>query len=594
MTSALTSLEPGTVFGRDFRLVRLLAEGGMGAVYVAEQLSSGNLRALKVLRPEVVHDERGREQFLLEARITSQIPSGHVVEVVAAGVEESSGIPWIAMELLEGEDLTDMVRRRGRIPPQEVLEIFTQLGDALAAAHATGVVHRDLKPRNIFVARSRFRGMPFVVKVLDFGISRVLVDVHAAQVTQQLGSPLFMAPEQGRAGATLHRSTDVWPLGLLAYLLLTGRHYWRSASPEGVDLQALLVEIAVDPIEPATARAQQQRVLSLLPAGFDGWFLRCVDRDPAARFADAGEAVAALREVLLGRHVQDPELDATVIRVAPPPDEHEEILAEQEVTTTPETPPPGAPPTGPATVPPLPVSTALSPSGAHTIPPVMVGPTTGPHTMPPGFAGPTTGPHTIPPVTGPAVHPLGFAEATGRPMTHEVAVPDDARPVPWRRAALATVGVAAAVMIGLWTFARPDPPTIASPPPPRHTPAWSADAASAPVVLAPPSVVVDAAVEPVAVVQQSLVADAAVVVALPSARPEPLVPRRRGALTVSAYPPRCTVKVDGRVWGPTPILNRPIPAGVHRVVCERPRAQAVARTVRVVPDREAEVIFPAP
>lgn len=299
-------------------MVRLLAEGGMGAVYVVEQLSSGAQRALKVLHPDLVRDARTREQFMLEARIGAQIDSGHVVDVIAAGVDEDTNLPWMAMELLEGEDLTDLIQRRGRLPLHEVGEIFDQLGDALAAAHSAGVIHRDLKPRNIFVARSRLRGMPFVVKVLDFGISKLLERSSVAvTVTRQIGSPLFMAPEQARAGAHLRRSTDVWPLGLLAYYLITGRHYWRSVEPEGVNLNALLMEITMAPIVAPGHRAEEQGLSGLLPDGFDSWFLQCVHRDPERRFADARVCTDVLRETLQGRHAAMLETEETVVRSLP-------------------------------------------------------------------------------------------------------------------------------------------------------------------------------------------------------------------------------------------------------------------------------------
>ncbi|MBI3200555.1 MAG: hypothetical protein HYZ29_03360 [Myxococcales bacterium] len=126
-------LQPGSVFAGDFRIERALAMGGMGAVYVAEQLSTGRRRALKLLLPSLVDSERSRERFEQEARVASRIASDHVVEVVSAGVDPGTGAPWLAMELLEGETLAQRVERSGPLGPAETLEVMRQLCHALVA-----------------------------------------------------------------------------------------------------------------------------------------------------------------------------------------------------------------------------------------------------------------------------------------------------------------------------------------------------------------------------------------------------------------------------------------------------------------------------
>jgi TPR repeat protein/tRNA A-37 threonylcarbamoyl transferase component Bud32 len=285
----------GELFAREFRIDRLLAEGGMGSVYVAEQLSTGKPRALKVLHAEIVEDLRLREQFAQEARVGSLIGSWHIVDVVAAGVDDATGLPWLAMELLDGDDLSAVVERTERLAPELARTVFEQLGDALGAAHRAGVVHRDLKPENIFLARSTIRGVPFVVKVLDFGIARIIAQTPGlASTTRALGSPLWLAPEQAQPGAPLAPSTDVWSLGLLAYHVLTGRYFWRAANHEAINLTALLVEVTVEPLPEASTRATEQGVAHLLPEGFDAWFSCCVVRDPSHRFVDAAKACTAL------------------------------------------------------------------------------------------------------------------------------------------------------------------------------------------------------------------------------------------------------------------------------------------------------------
>jgi serine/threonine protein kinase/alpha-tubulin suppressor-like RCC1 family protein len=294
----LPQLTPGTVFARDFRVVRHLAAGGMGAVYIVEQVSTQRQRALKIMLPDLVREPKARERFMQEATVSARIRSDHVVEVVGAGVEETTGTPWIAMELLEGEELADTMRRRRTLPPGEVMEVYRQLCHGLGSAHRAGLVHRDLKPENIFMCAARREGVSFTVKILDFGIAKVVGESRtSAASTSAIGSPLWMAPEQADQGM-IRPATDVWALGLIAYHLLTGIYYWRTANTENFVFPALLKEVYMDAIEPATARASSYGVAQLLPAGFDAWFARCVVREPAQRFHDASEALASLLPIL--------------------------------------------------------------------------------------------------------------------------------------------------------------------------------------------------------------------------------------------------------------------------------------------------------
>lgn len=288
-------LDRGTVLGKDFRIVRALSQGGMGAVYVAEQLSTGVQRAVKVMRPELVADARQRERFVQEARIGAQIESDHIVQVISAGVDADSGIPFLAMELLDGEDLAHHVKAKGALRAADVREIFRQLGHAVAAAHARGIVHRDLKPENIFLARSRRADGQFTIKVLDFGIAKLTSEARSAS-TAAVGTPFWLAPEQTARRGQVAPQADVWALGLIAFYLLTGRIYWESAGDEEATMQMVIREMCVDALEPASARAG--RYGATVPSGFDDWFVRCVNREVALRFADANAAVAALDPLL--------------------------------------------------------------------------------------------------------------------------------------------------------------------------------------------------------------------------------------------------------------------------------------------------------
>jgi tRNA A-37 threonylcarbamoyl transferase component Bud32 len=292
-------LKPGALFARDFRIVRHLAEGGMGAVYVAEQLSTGKQRALKVMHHDVAGDARSRERFVAEAQVGSRIESDHVVEVIVAGVDDATGVPFLAMELLRGQTLEDEVTARGCVAPADVLEIFAQTCHALAQAHALGVVHRDLKPENLFLATPRRSDVRFTVKLLDFGIAKWVSESRAGLANSQvIGTPLWMAPEQLQVGRAITPATDVWALGLIGFYLLTGKRYWLAANVRGGQVQHVLAEVALKPLPPATTRAAELGVASRVPPPFDDWFARCVDRAAERRYASAQESLAGLRAAL--------------------------------------------------------------------------------------------------------------------------------------------------------------------------------------------------------------------------------------------------------------------------------------------------------
>jgi serine/threonine protein kinase len=286
----MLEIAAGRVFAGGYRVERRLGGGGMGAVYVAEQLATGAPRALKLMRPDLVADPHLLRLFEQEARIGHRIESDHIVKVIDAGVDGDTGIPWLAMELLEGEPLATRVERDGAIPREEAAAILLQIGHALAAAHAIGVVHRDLKPENVFLCRALHDGAPFTVKLLDFGIAKVL-KAAVTQGTIPIGTPLWMAPEQA-LGGTVGPGADVWALGLLAFWMLTGRRYWKSepANPIGA-----LHEALHETREGASARAAYHGREGRLPGGFDGWFGRCVARAPEDRYPDASSARDALR-----------------------------------------------------------------------------------------------------------------------------------------------------------------------------------------------------------------------------------------------------------------------------------------------------------
>ncbi len=289
------TLERGVGFAGDYTVVRVIAEGGMGAVYEVVQGNTGQTRALKVLHRWLADDDRVRQRFIDEARIGSRIDSEHVVQVIDAGIAMPGGVPWYVMEYLRGETLEELVVRRGPLPVGEALAIFDPIAHAVGAAHRAGIVHCDLKPENLHLAEARRVDARRTVKVLDFGIAHVLPALKASvEVIMPHGSPGWLAPEQMNPTGHVTLATDVWALGLIAFYTLTGGSYWRWFD----QYPAILAEIEGSPLEPASVRAASLHRKAQPPPGFDEWFARCVDRTPTRRFHDATECLDALRAVL--------------------------------------------------------------------------------------------------------------------------------------------------------------------------------------------------------------------------------------------------------------------------------------------------------
>jgi serine/threonine protein kinase len=289
-------LSPGTLIGGDFEIERRLSGGGMGEVYVARQRSTGALRALKRLHAHLVADPVMRARFEREAKVVARIESQHVVQVLAAGVDEARGEPFIAMELLRGATLAQRIKG-GPLPWPEARRIARGVGHALAAAHRAGVVHRDLKPENVMLAESQLAGMDSIVKVLDFGISLVAKGTLAERLTGGLsiGSPACMAPEQFTDSERVGPAADVWAMGLLVFEMLTGRRFWDADLRSEAALPLIIQEVVEQPIPPSVERARSRG--ASLDATVGAWIDACLQRDPALRFRDAQAALRAFESL---------------------------------------------------------------------------------------------------------------------------------------------------------------------------------------------------------------------------------------------------------------------------------------------------------
>lgn len=272
----------GSLIAGRYRVEGVLGEGGMGVVLRATQLANGRSVALKILTPEAAAIGETVARFRQEAMIASRIRNVHVVSVLDFG-EADDGRQFIAMELLEGIDLAALIEQRGALPTQEAVGLVLQACAGVAAAHAQGLIHRDLKPANLFLARRD--GLPPIVKVLDFGLSKSL-DGHGARLTLTsiaLGTPMYMAPEQVIPTKDVDARCDQHAIGMVLFELLTGRPPYDLPNAT-----ALAVAIATHP--PPSARALRPE----LPIRLDLAIQRALAKRPDDRFADLGQLARAI------------------------------------------------------------------------------------------------------------------------------------------------------------------------------------------------------------------------------------------------------------------------------------------------------------
>ena len=280
----------------------MIASGGMGAVYEAVHEVTGRQCALKVMLGHTLERDSLRDRFMREARVAAKIQSRHIVDVLDAGVDDFTNAPFLVMELLEGEDVSQRLARLGRLERSEAVLLLWQTALALDKLHRRSIVHRDLKPRNLFVAKGD-DGKP-AVKLLDFGVAKMLSAKGTEESgTQNVGTPLYMAPEQFSASGRISGATDIYALGLLAFTLLVGEHYWRDEHARSDNPFAFAALVSSGPVERASVRSERHGMR--LPQAFDEWFRKATAESPNDRFDTAVRAVTALA-LALGVSVPSP------------------------------------------------------------------------------------------------------------------------------------------------------------------------------------------------------------------------------------------------------------------------------------------------
>jgi serine/threonine-protein kinase len=290
-----TQLAAGTCLGK-YQVVRLIGEGGMGAVYEAIHLAIGKKVAIKVMSPELAENLDARARFLREAQLTSRVRHPHAVDVTDVGSE--AGLTFLVMELLEGEDLASFLEWRGRLPLEQAADILLAVSAAVAAAHDEGIIHRDLKPHNIFLSQTR--DGTIVPKVVDFGISKgpadgptgaqaaagpVVMSPLVKTTVGLMGTPAYLAPEQIEGPRTVSAASDQYALGIILYQCVTGRPAFSSDDE--------VTKIFGDILNGKRTPADELRWD--LPEGFQRIIDRATSRDPAARFP----SVRAMGKALL-------------------------------------------------------------------------------------------------------------------------------------------------------------------------------------------------------------------------------------------------------------------------------------------------------
>jgi CheY-like chemotaxis protein len=278
MADATDDRRIGTVIA-GYRIESRVARGGMGVVYRAHHLNLERRAALKIIAPDLAESSGFRERFSREARIAAALAHPNIVTVYDAG--EVDGTLYLAMQFIEGSDLAAMLTEEGRLRPYRAIDVCRQVASALDAAHAQGLIHRDVKPANVLIEGR-------IAYLTDFGLTKRVQGTHAplTRVGDVVGTIHYVAPEQIEGNQVTAR-TDVYSLGCLLYHCLTGQVPFARDSDVGV----IYAHLSEDPPRPSRVRAD-------LPEGLDGVIAKALDKSPDRRFASCGELMAAARAVV--------------------------------------------------------------------------------------------------------------------------------------------------------------------------------------------------------------------------------------------------------------------------------------------------------
>lgn len=301
-------MKPGTVIAGKYRLVNRLGDGAMGSVWEAVNELTQRSFAIKLIHRMAVGGDELRARMMREARAAGRLHHRNVIEVYDVG-ETAEGDPFLVMELLRGETMEALLQRKGQLSVSLTCAIGVEVSRGLASAHDAGIIHRDLKPANIFLHHDADRGV--VVKVLDFGVSKVVSDQNASATTTgtAIGSPAYMSPEQAVGAPDIDARSDLWSVGVLLLEAASG-----TPAFDGDTVYAIVGNILHGEVPRLTARAPNA------DARLDGIIARCLLRDRGARFGTARELAAQLETLLPASAeavLEDLEEEPTLAREAP-------------------------------------------------------------------------------------------------------------------------------------------------------------------------------------------------------------------------------------------------------------------------------------
>lgn len=316
--SAQPPVREGDMLAGKYRVEKILGQGGMGVVVAAYHIALNQRVAVKFLLGDAVENQQSVQRFLREARAAVQIQSEHVARVIDVGTLEN-GAPYMVMEYLQGQDLSQVLAERGPLYIDEACEYVIQACSAIAEAHALGIVHRDLKPANLFMT-TRPDGSP-LVKVLDFGISKAKsgdVGTGSGAVTATgmiFGSPLYMSPEQMKSAKDVDHRTDIWALGVILFELLTRTELFIADTLPGI-----VARIVAEPPTPL------RQIRADAPAELEALLQRTLEKNRDMRTTDVAELAVGLlpftrpeNRTLVERIVRTLRGAQATISVMPPP-----------------------------------------------------------------------------------------------------------------------------------------------------------------------------------------------------------------------------------------------------------------------------------